>query len=508
MKFKENKWFWYGICAVLLAALVLIGILSIPSKRIVRLINRAEKQYASMDYEKAENNYKKALKLDPVDVKAARGYVLCCMNRSSEASLDAFKDIVENLYTKSTPQRDFTFLEEDKEDWIDFFLLAPEISKGSEDYYFVKEGYDMLSNPAELKPALSDACLEWGKELFEEGTQTSDTELWNDALNIYLECLEYSDGADSYSNEILKDVKTTVNEMISIGDFVSASDVAEAFETVYKDEYSSEINRIKEAEKYFNVKESLLSKVYEAMKPYYFANKGADLSEVFKSEDPVLGMLAKNWDEMLLLDGSEEADTLAYSMYDSCYIYKPSENGNADSSIGCGLYPYGEVLTAEDGSKVTGYYFYIGEYENGQRNGYGISFAKRGSTSFVAYEGQWKNDAPFGIGISYECNMYAHTSLAEYRRATCGNFSEGLEDGLMATRAVLNEHPDTSFYGTYTATRGVVAPLEGDPLDYGIVDSTPEGYSLVAIIPSVDAGYDYFLPLYVYEGSTMGAIGY
>lgn len=508
MKLKENKFLLYGVCVVLVAALVLIAVLNIPSKKVIRVLNRAQKQYEAMDYEKAEKNYIKVLKIDRVNVEAAKGYVLCNMNESETAAAEAFKSVTTALYDEAKVQGNDSFIEEDRTGWIDFFLLAPEFSEGSATYHYVKDGYDKLSGPSELKPALADACITWGVELYETALKENNPEILENAMDIFAECLEYSDNGATYCETMFPYVNDRVWSLTDKGDFEAAYGLAESFKAVYADGYDTQIQKINEAEKFFNLKKNLLSKVYEAMKPYFENNREADLSEVFNAENPVVGMLGANWDSMLLLDGSEDADTLAASQYAEQYLYSPEGFDRAATKIGCGLYPYGEMYTKEDGSQGAGYYFYFGEYENGQRNGYGIAFAKSGSTSFVGYEGQWKEDKPCGTGIQYECNMYAHTSLAEYRRATYGNFSEGLQDGEMTTRAVLNEHPDTSFMGTYVVSKGVAAALEGEPLDYGIVDATPEGYLLVAIIPSVDAGYDYFIPVYEKKDSTMSVIGY
>ena len=78
----------------------------------------------------------------------------------------------------------------------------------------------------------------------------------------------------------------------------------------------------------------------------------------------------------------------------------------------------------------------------------------------------------------------------------------------MTSIALLNEHPDTYFKGSYKAENGAVNPVEGDPINYGIVDPIPEGYKLIAVLPSADAGYDYIIPVYVQNDATLGVVGW
>ena len=77
----------------------------------------------------------------------------------------------------------------------------------------------------------------------------------------------------------------------------------------------------------------------------------------------------------------------------------------------------------------------------------------------------------------------------------------------MTSIAVLNDHPDTYFKGSYKAENGAVAPVEGDLINYGIVDPVPEGYKLITVLASATEGYDYIIPIYIPVDSLMAAVG-
>ena len=129
-------------------------------------------------------------------------------------------------------------------------------------------------------------------------------------------------------------------------------------------------------------------------------------------------------------------------------------------------------------------------------------------SSYMAFEGEWAQDLPNGFGASYECDMYSYTSLAEYRRVTFGEYKDGFENGEMTSIALLNEHPDTYFKGSYKAENGIAAAVEGDLINYGIVDPVPEGYKLIAVLASAEAGYDYIIPVYVPVDKVLGVVGW
>ncbi|MBO4679214.1 MAG: hypothetical protein J5626_06045, partial [Lachnospiraceae bacterium] len=327
------------------------------------------------------------------------------------------------------------------------------------------------------------------------------------AMDGFDRTLAFSGNEEDYQKRIKGHVDEIVESLKSADKYAKAYEVLKHYESLFGDDYEYKRMGIVAAEELYDTKVSLLSEVYDAMSPYYEAAKAKPVKDIVKEDTPIFGFIAENWEKMLMLDGSERADKLAFSFTTDKFNYAKEGFSDTFTGVGCGLYTYGDKYQLEDGSYAVAYYFYFGEYKDGKRDGYGISFVKADISSYLAFEGEWKDDAPNGFGVSYECDMYSYTSLAAYRRVTYGEFKDGYENGSMTSIALLNEHPDTYFKGSYVAENGYVAPVEGDLINYGIVDPVPEGYKLITVLASATAGYDYIIPIYIPAEKLMGAVG-
>lgn len=497
------KLYLYLAIIVVACVLFLVIFLNIPSKKAERLSVRGNVLYSEEKYDKALSKFEKGLKCNPVNEKAAYGLVLTKMALNDpEGAKASYLEVVESLKKEGEKKGSFEFLLKNSEAWIDFSLLSPELFSEEADYNNLIFFYENLKKPSSLKASLANASFEWGMNLSSDFSKLSLIE------DKFYDCLEYSDFASSYFPEVTAKIDEVIDCYKSEENFDKAREVLERFKKAYESRYQEILENIGRSEAISEIKKELLSEVYNVFNPYYEAHHSEDLKTLVHENDPLFGLMIENLDTMMLLDGSANANAVAFSRADTKYCYAPEKFTSDYTGVACALYPYGDITVGEDGNESGSYYFYFGEYKNGKRDGYGIIFAKTDVSSYVAFEGNFKEDVPNGFGVAYENNMYAHTSLSEIRKATYGEYKDGLENGEMITVAVLNEHPDTSFKGTYVAENGVVAPLEGEPINYGIVTDTPAGYSLVAIIPSTDAGYDYFLPVYLKDGSRLSALGF
>ena len=496
----DNKWLnIVGMAAILfLVGAVIIYLM--PSKRVSRLITKADEFYAAADYDNAGKTYEKALMIDALSPEAAKGFISSAMAESTDKAGEDFKKVLTGVETIKARNGELKIDEEKVPAWVEVFLLSPEIFRAEEDAKNLAEGYEMLNNPSELKPALANAYYEWG-EVLSIGN-------YEEALACFDKALNYSDYAESYKKEIRNDVSTIIDDLKTADKFDKAYEVLKKYEkSLFAEESDAIRQSIASAEALYNTKISLLSEVYDTLSPYYESVKDTPVKNRVKEDTPLFGFLGENWEKMLMLDGSEDANALAYSFTEPVFNYAKEGFNSNFTGVGCGLYTFGEKYTYDGGEGIP-YYFYFGGYKNGKRDGFGITFVKVDVSSYLAFEGEWKDDAPNGFGISYECDMYSYTSLAEYRRATYGEFKNGLENGSMVTIAVLNEHPDTYFKGSYTAENGYVAPVEGDLINYGIVDPVPEGYKLITVLASDVAGYDFSIPLYTTVDALMAVEGF
>lgn len=495
----DNKWFnIVGMAAILfLVAAVIVYLM--PSKRVARLITKADELYAEADYENAGKTYEKALMIDALSPEAAKGFVSSAMADGSESAGDDLKKVISGVEAIKARNGELKIAEEKIPAWVDVFLLSPEIFTAKEDAEVLTEGYELLNEPAELEPALANAYYEWGETAM--GTDI------DEAIAGFDKSLSFSDNAKSYEQQVKENVTDIIEYLKNAGEFQKAHDVLKHYTKLFAADFDTVKAGIVAAEELYGIKTELLSEVYNAIDPYYESVKDEPIKNRVKEDTPLFGFIAENWEKMLMIDGSENADRLAFSFTADAFTYAKEGFSSNFTGVGCGLYTYGDRFSMDDGTEGIPYYFYFGEYKDGKRNGYGIAFVKVDVSSYIAYEGEWKDDEPNGFGVSFECDMYSYTSLAAYRRATYGEFADGLENGDMTSIVLLNEHPDTYFKGSYKADKGFVAPVEGDLINYGIVDPVPEGYKLITVLASATAGYDYIIPIYIPVDSLMAAVG-
>ncbi|MBR1471856.1 MAG: tetratricopeptide repeat protein [Lachnospiraceae bacterium] len=119
---------------------------------------------------------------------------------------------------------------------------------------------------------------------------------------------------------------------------------------------------------------------------------------------------AGDYEGMCDVDGSEEADLVIAELKGDHVIYIPEEQSRG-TGVGTGVYRV-----------ASGYFFYYGEFVNGERKGHGVSFWWNGH-GYETYDGEWNLDAPNGRGTASVVELYG------YEERYTGNFVDGLEDG-------------------------------------------------------------------------------
>lgn len=481
---------WYIDLGIAIGILLIVFtiIMMLPANRAKRALNKADKLYAETNYEQAFAYYEKAEKLTENSIKPFLGYALVNLALNDSDKTGKYKEYV-------TAIENFTEMKEDEYgDFLEFFLLAPEsiASEPANKRDILLFAYTLLDKPVELKTAFSDSYFETGVALMETS--------YPDALVQFDEALRLSHNAESYIPKVRETVCLYLEALKEADSYAAAYELLDKYGELTGINVALVRENLENAEAYYEIKCSLLSSVSNAMKPLYDKYSDSLSKESIEAiEEPLFRLVTENFDSMMQLDGSEAANALVESMTQKNYIYADGGFTEEYTGVAAGLYSIGEG---------PGYYFYYGDFKNGKREGYGISFAKVGSTSYAVFEGTWKDDAPNGFGVLYDNSRYSYTSLSECVETTYGNWKNGYEDGEMKLIAVLNEHPDTYFVNTFVATEGEVPDVEGLPIYYGIIDETPEGERLILVAPSVTDGYEYIYAIYIDEGSKLGAIGY
>ncbi len=496
LKDKNNRLVSILACAVLVLLIAVLVITFLPSNVYKRAIKRADAFYDQGAFADAMTNYIKAENAEKSLVYPVLGTINTALAIKDEGVKDSYKAAVSNVLLFKHHKED------EKDSYAEFFLLSNEIYADSpkERLDVLKSGSELFENFSELNTSLSDAYFDYGVE-----NENKDVK---HALENFDEALKLSNNAEAQVTKVREVVLTYIDFLNATDNFDEAESILNKYKetlSLNEEELLSKINLARELSE---IKHELLKNVNDTMKPVYDS-----FSESFSKEtisaiaSPLERLMQYDWSEMMQLDGSAAADSLAFSGSQSSYLYAEGGVDPAYTGVGCAMYTYGNY-TDENGENRCGYYFYYGNFKNGKRDGYGITFVRSASTSFKAFEGEWKEDAPNGFGVMYESDKYDYTSLAKCLIVTYGEFKNGLQDKEMTILAALNEHPDTFFTTTYEASEGVVPYLEGDLTDYGIIGEAPSNKKLIVVAPSVTDGYEYFFTVFINEGEKLGVEGF
>ncbi len=496
LKDKNNRLVSILACAVIVLLIAVLVITFLPSNVYKRAIKRADAFYDQGAFADAMTNYIKAENAEKSLVYPVLGTINTALAIKSDGIKDSYKAAVSNVLSFKHHK------EEEKDYYAEFFLLSNEIyaDNAKERLDVLKSGSELFENFSELNTSLSDAYFDYGVE-----NENKDVKL---ALENFDEALKLSNNAEAQVSKVREVVLAYIDFLNATDNF----DEAESILNKYKDTLSLNeeeiLSKINLARELSEIKHELLKNVHDTMKPVYDSFEGSFSKETVTAfASPMERLMQYDWSEMMQLDGSAAADSLAFSGSQSSYLYAEGGVTPDYTGVGCAMYTYGNY-TDENGENRCGYYFYYGNFKNGKRDGYGITFVKSASTSFKAFEGEWKEDAPNGFGVMYESDKYDYTSLAKCLIVTYGDYKNGLQDKEMTILAALNEHPDTFFTTTYEASEGVVPYLEGDLTDYGIIGEAPSNKKLIVVAPSVTDGYEYFFTVFINEGEKLGVEGF
>ncbi len=210
----------------------------------------------------------------------------------------------------------------------------------------------------------------------------------------------------------------------------------------------------------------------------------AVLSEAYEA------MASKDYERILEIDGTDEADALAEELeIGECYLYFP-EGREVRSGVAAGIYSVGD----------NGYYFFYGEVEDGVREGEGvICYSFNSGEAYSYFLGDFHNDAPNGEGVLTNCqwddNHWLHNcACAEEDQVEMtvlsGNFTDGLCDGDMTFHWSVRdcndaEHELTAYFHAE----------DGIPEEYPMEDAIDDNPDA----PPEEIEMDYFDETYYYN---------
>lgn len=502
-KLPKKTFFILGaVIAALIIVIVVITVL--PSNVEKRNIKKGDAFYINGNYEKAAACYEKALSKDELNEKTYYSLICSYMAYDMEMAymeLKAFDENTALIFEKESC---------DSATVADIYLLAPQIMtedmgvSKAELAQFLENANSKVKdkfNSTDLINPFYDSSLLASQDCVNSGDYVN-------ALIWYLKAFETNLCSETEIAKMKEAANLCVEQYLAADDFDSAREIVKKYSKAFSLDEALLISKIDESNSLYDTKVSLLKKVYDAMNFYYdLAGKDFSESNFENAETALSGMLSVGWVEMVELDGSDEAETLAKSLTQTAYVYAPDYSSDY-TGLGCGLYTYGDPVTDEEGNVHVKYYFYFGNYKNGVRSGYGFSFAESKEGSYRGFEGNWENDAPEGFGAEYISNYISKNSTVEYQSVIYGNFKKGIENGTMTALMRLTNAAEEVFRGTYEATDGVAPAVPTVTKDYELLTEVPEDQVVIAVIPSISKGYDIYNVLYEKTDNKLAALGF
>ena len=439
---KKNMLVALGIL-IAICATVLIIAFNTPGKRFNRAMEAGDKAYAKGSFETAVAQYTKAIKIKDDKIDAYLGLI-------SAKEAEGAEDLKE------------TFLQG----------LAAIEAMGENDRYIVL-----------------DRVIEY---------VLHDSVIFTDDLKERIEVLDR--GYDLTYGD--KDVRRELTECVSayIESLRVSEEYDEALEYVERFTEKTDIKaerltaRLNKEKEFAAKKGDLLKSVYDALKPFVDAYSTSVGADPYKHD----------FKKILSIDGSDSAETVASAYVSgSCFSIFESE-GNDLTGKGAGLYTFGDTYKNEKGSVATPYYFYTGDYKDGVRSGFGVSFMKVGEESFVLYAGEWENDLPSGKGTRYE-KITDTEGDGSYTQTYAGNWLEGLAEGTVSITVTEDMWDGIIFSGEVNAKKGVCDEVPSETDEYVVLNL--KDARLVGVLASDTEGYALMITIWQSEDETIGALG-
>lgn len=205
-------------------------------------------------------------------------------------------------------------------------------------------------------------------------------------------------------------------------------------------------------------------------------------------------MSQKEFIGMLQVDGSTNTNRIVQSFHKPQIVFDNNCNEAPNlTGKGIGIYRF----------NGNGYYFYYGDYLNGQREGLGYTFCLENDTEYTSFDGTWENDAPNGSGTLTQ--VYDIGSKDEHSIIRTGTYENGLENGQMSVQVI--EKNGKTGKGAYTSSNGGATDIfEQLSKDY-LVEETKNQHKYGASIYCVeDMNTDFYWHSYNPYTQSLGVL--
>ncbi|HWT76246.1 MAG TPA: tetratricopeptide repeat protein [Mobilitalea sp.] len=454
---KEGK----IISAIVGLSIIIIGVVIFANysqnKKFLEQAVMAENYLKSGSYEQAIEAYKQALTMKNSDQES-----LTIGLAEAYAGIDDFDKALEVLrtcYMKTSTLQLKEKIEEIISEKTDY-EYSQSISRA--DLYYTNEEYDK-------------AITEYEKA---KQIKSKDVTAYKGIADSYIKLKEY----DLAREEILEGEEITKDKSLDLTQAVVDSYLRkekyntlleEATEYISQENYADGITKLKEAI-------SLLPKetdAYSQLAQTYIARKEYE-NTISMLQDAIELTHSKELKNLLSqaseLKGQEDAKSKLLNqlyhrlkdrniakvveiMKSTLFTEELMKDAPVSYSVGAGNTSKGQVLVIYDSNNI-----FLGELNNGKRNGDGIYFIlTEGSLEpgYYYYEGEWQNDIPSGTGRTVEVNVFADDDGSQYtdKIITEGSYVNAKEDGRMTKYFYTNDIETGKLL--YRAEKGVPKPM-------------------------------------------------
>ena len=443
--------------AVLIAAVVGIGIYNAPSNRMSRALDLGARYLEEQNYEQALVEFDKVIAIDPMNTAAYLGKAQAYEGMGDTEQMFA---VLQTGYEQTGDGQI-------KEQLVDAYLEQASGFTASRDYESALAVYDKLldldGENLEVQNGLRTLLLQQASDYEASGN-------YDGALTVYDRLLEM----DGENPEVQKGIGDLLNsylrKLIDEGNYDEARALIEKYrDKVSGVDFQAYLNEIEEMERIKAENAEFLQKVFDLM-------------------------AAQDYEALCELCAAEETAAFLERMEQDSLVYVPESDAD-QTGKGAGVY---QVYYDEENNGY--YYFYYGNLANGSREGEGCSFAigTLESGDYLVFNGHWENDAPNGEGIL----EYRSNGKAFHGYTMSGNLIDGLFDGPVTYQ---NFWDGYTYDLSFTAVRGVAQEDATEECeDYvGPID-LEEGQKIVAFDVGPDGSVVYEP---TYADHLWGAIG-
>ncbi len=456
---NRKKWGIIGAAAaVIIAIAVGVGIYSLPANRLSRQLSLGNKYLEEQNYEEAVVAFEQAIAIDDRCMQAYVGGIEAYLQTDNREGM-------EKLYEQAVgviDELDDEFLAENMAAVVDIYLYADDVYSDDLEkaVQILEKGMEKTGDNPEIKE-------EMVKDYLKLADAAAGGEAYEKALGYYDRLLEL----DKDNEEVVTGLETCLQSYIDIlmeeKRYDEIRQLAEKYQDIAANiDFRSLLEQIAELERIEAENLAFMQKVYDLME-------------------------AEDYEAMHEVDGSEEANAFAERMEGDSYIYIP-EDGASRNGTGSGVYKFGE----------SGYYFFYGQYVDGERVGNGSSFIRKSESGYQLFTGEWKNDAPNGYGEEILTYGTFGGSGNPYTAETRGNYTDGLCDGEM--ERIVTSH-GINYDLLFKAENGV--PTEDKTKEF--LNAVPEAeIEENSYVVAYDVVGQYYVCESIGQGRTIGTIGY